>query len=122
MAVRAVRGATQLEVDEREHLLERVAELITAVLEANDLTRHDLISVLFTVTPDLSSEFPAVAGRQVGLVDVPLICAQEIDVPGSLPRVVRMMLHTETELSRDKIQHVYLHGATALRPDLTGAQ
>ncbi len=122
MAVRAVRGATQLEVDEREHLLERVAELITAVLEANDLTRDDLISVLFTVTSDLSSEFPAVAGRQVGLVDVPLICAQEIDVPGSLPRVVRMMLHTETELGRDKIQHVYLHGATALRPDLTGAQ
>jgi chorismate mutase len=122
VAVRAVRGATQLEVDEREHLLERVAELITAVLEANDLTRDDLISVLFTVTPDLCSEFPAVAGRQVGLVDVPLICAQEIDVPGSLPRVVRMMLHTETELGRDKIQHVYLHGATALRPDLTGAQ
>ncbi len=122
MAVRAVRGATQLEVDEREHLLERVAELITAVLEANDLTRDDLISVLFTVTTDLCSEFPAVAGRQVGLVDVPLICAQEIDVPGSLPRVVRMMLHTETERGRDKIQHVYLHGATALRPDLTGAQ
>ena len=122
MAVRAVRGATQLEVDEREHLLERVAELITAVLEANDLSTDDLISVLFTVTPDLSSEFPAVAGRQVGLVDVPLICAQEIDVPGALPRVVRMMLHTETPRSREQVQHVYLHGAVALRPDLTGAQ
>ena len=122
MAVRAVRGATQLVVDEREHLLERVAELITAVLEANDLSTDDLISVLFTVTPDLSSEFPAVAGRQVGLVDVPLICAQEIDVPGALPRVVRMMLHTETPRSREQVQHVYLHGAVALRPDLTGAQ
>jgi chorismate mutase len=122
VAVRAVRGATQLEVDEREHLLERVAELITAVLEGNDLSTDDLISVLFTVTPDLSSEFPAVAGRQVGLVDVPLICAQEIDVPGALPRVVRMMLHTETPRSREQVQHVYLHGAVALRPDLTGAQ
>lgn len=122
MAVRAVRGATQLEVDEREHLLERVAELIRAVLDANDLEQEDLISILFTVTADLSSEFPAVAGRQVGLVDVPLICAKEIDVPGSLPRVVRMMVHAETERGRDKIQHVYLHGATALRPDLTGAQ
>jgi chorismate mutase len=122
VAVRAVRGATQLEVDEREHLLGRVAELITAVLEANDLTPDDLISVLFTVTDDLRSEFPAVAGRQVGLVDVPLICAREIDVPHALPRVVRMMLHTETDRSRADIQHVYLHGATKLRPDLTGAQ
>ncbi len=122
MVVRAVRGATQLEVDEREHLLERVAELIRAVLDANELSTDDLISVLFTVTPDLSSEFPAVAGRQVGLVDVPLICAMEIDVPGALPRVVRMMLHTETTRKRDEIQHVYLHGAVALRPDLAGAQ
>jgi chorismate mutase len=122
VAVRAIRGATQLEADEREHLLERTAELITAVLEANGLTSDDLISVLFTVTPDLHSEFPAVAGRQVGLVDVPLICAQEIDVPHALPRVVRMMLHAETPLGRDKVQHVYLHGAVSLRPDLSGAQ
>ncbi|HEY3003869.1 MAG TPA: chorismate mutase [Kribbellaceae bacterium] len=122
MAVRAVRGATQLETDEREHLLERVAELIRAVLEANELSVDDLISVLFTATSDVSSEFPAVAGRQVGLVDVPLICAQEIDVPGALPRVVRMMVHAETPRTRDEIQHVYLHGAAALRPDLAGAQ
>lgn len=122
MAVRAVRGATQLEVDEREHLLERVTELITKVLNANELKPDDLISVLFTATGDLNSEFPAVAGRQLGLSDVPLICAKEMDVPGSLPRVVRVMMHTETDRSRDKIQHVYLHGATALRPDLTGAQ
>jgi chorismate mutase len=122
VAVRAIRGATQLDVDERAHLLERSAELITAVLEANGLTSDDLISVLFTVTPDLHSEFPAVAGRQVGLVDVPLICAQEIDVPHALPRVVRMMVHAETATAREKIQHVYLHGAVSLRPDLTGAQ
>jgi chorismate mutase len=122
VAVRAIRGATQLEADEREHLLARTAELISAVLEANELAAEDLISVLFTATSDVCSEFPAVAGRQVGLVDVPLICAQEIDVPGALPRVVRMMLHTETSRTRDQVQHVYLHGAVALRPDLAGAQ
>jgi chorismate mutase len=122
VAVRAIRGATQLEADEREHLLERTAELVRAVLEANDLEPDDLISILFTVTPDLHSEFPAVAGRQIGLTDVPLMCMQEIDVPHALPRVVRMMLHADTPRSRDKVQHVYLHGAVALRPDLTGAQ
>jgi chorismate mutase len=122
VAVRAIRGATQLDVDEREHLLERSAELVTAVLEANELSPDDLISILFTVTPDLRSEFPAVAGRRIGLVDVPLICAREIDVPHALPRVVRLMVHTESPRSRDKIQHVYLHGAASLRPDLAGAQ
>jgi chorismate mutase len=122
VAVRAIRGATQLDMDEREHLLERSAELVTAVLEANELSSDDLISILFTVTPDLRSEFPAVAGRQIGLVDVPLICAREIDVPHALPRVVRLMVHTESPRSRDKIQHVYLHGAVSLRPDLAGAQ
>lgn len=122
MAVRAIRGATQLEVDEREHLLERSVELVRAVLEANEVESEDLISILFTVTPDLQSEFPAVAGRQIGLTDVPLMCMQEIKVPHALPRVVRMMVHAESELSRDKVQHVYLHGAVSLRPDLTGAQ
>ena len=122
MAVRAIRGATQLEVDERELVLEQSAELVRAVLEANDLDSADLISILFTVTPDLHSEFPAVAGRQIGLTDVPLMCMQEIDVPHALPRVVRMMVHVETSRSREKIQHVYLHGAVSLRPDLTGAQ
>jgi chorismate mutase len=122
VAVRAIRGATQLEADEREHLLERSAELVRAVLEANDLASEDLISILFTVTPDLHSEFPAVAGRQIGLTDVPLMCMQEIDVPHALPRVVRLMLHADSPRSREKIQHVYLHGAVSLRPDLTGAQ
>jgi chorismate mutase len=122
VAVRAIRGATQLEVDEREHLLARSAELVRAVLEANDVEPEDLISILFTGTPDLHSEFPAVAGRQMGLTDVPLMCMQEIDVPHALPRVVRMMVHAELERSREKIQHVYLHGAVSLRPDLTGAQ
>ena len=118
MAVRAIRGATQLDVDEREHLLERSAELVRAVLEANDLENEDLISILFTVTPDLHSEFPAVAGRQIGLTDVPLMCMQEIAVPHALPRVLRLLAHVETALPRAELRHVYLRGAAALRTDL----
>lgn len=116
--VRAVRGATQLEVDNREHLLERTQELVTAVLAANNVTTDPLISILFTCTPDLRSEFPAAAARELGLGDVPLICAVEIDVPGALPRVVRMMAHLELDVPRSAVQHVYLHGATVLRKDL----
>ena len=122
MPVRAIRGATQLVEDTREQMLERVTEMVTEVMSANELDVDDFISVIFTATSDLVSEFPAYAARRLGFGDVPLICARELEIAGSMPRVVRMMLHTETELSRDKIQHVYLHGATALRPDLTGAQ
>ncbi len=117
--IRAVRGATQLEVDEREHLLERVAELVKAVLHANDLADEDFVSAIFTATPDSHSEFPAYAARLMGMADVPLICAQELDIKGAMPLVIRLMAHVETELSRDEITHVYLHGAAALRRDLT---
>lgn len=118
MAIRAVRGATQLDADEREHLLSSVEELLRAVLSANDLSTDDLISVVFTVTPDLRSEFPAVAARQIGIGDVPLLCAQEIDVPGALPRVVRLMAHVDTDRPRGEVRHIYLRGAAALRRDL----
>lgn len=118
MAVRAIRGAVQLDADEREHLLDSTRELVSAVMSANDLTPEDLISVVFTATPDLTSEFPAVAAREVGLGSVPLLCTVEIDVPGALPRVVRLMAHVDTELPRDAVQHVYLRGATALRRDI----
>jgi chorismate mutase len=117
--VRAVRGATQLDVDEREHLLQRVAELVKEVLHSNDLADDDLISAIFTATPDIHSEFPAYAARLMGMSDVPLLCAQELDIAGAMPRVIRLMAHVETELSRDEITHVYLHGAAALRRDLT---
>ncbi|WP_155368172.1 chorismate mutase [Catellatospora vulcania] len=119
MSIRAVRGATQLEVDEREHLLERVAELVKEVLHANDLADEDFVSAIFTATPDIHSEFPAYAARQMGMADVPLICAQELDIAGAMPRVVRLMAHVETDLARDEITHVYLHGAAMLRRDLT---
>ncbi|HEX6517812.1 MAG TPA: chorismate mutase [Nocardioidaceae bacterium] len=119
MAVRAVRGATQLEADVREHMLERVAEMVTDVMSANDLAVDDFISVIFTATSDLVSEFPAYAARRLGFGEVPLLCARELEVEGSMPRVVRMMAHVETDLPRGEITHVYLHGATHLRHDLT---
>ena len=119
MAVRAVRGATQLEVDEREHLLERTTELVTQVMEANGLTTDDFISIIFTSTEDLVCEFPAYAARQLGFDEVPLMCARELEIAGSMPRVVRLMAHVETDLPRAEVTHVYLHGAANLRRDLS---
>ncbi|MEV7429440.1 MULTISPECIES: chorismate mutase [unclassified Nocardioides] len=119
MAVRAIRGATQLEEDSRDHMLERVAEMVTDVMEANGLVVDDVISVIFTATSDLVSEFPAYAARQLGFGEVPLICARELEIERSMPRVVRMMAHVETDLPRADVTHVYLHGAAALRRDLT---
>ena len=116
--MRAVRGATQLEVDDRDHLLDRTSELVQAVLDRNRLDQEQLISVVFTATPDLTSEFPAYAARLIGITDVPLLCARELDVAGAMPRVVRLLAHVETGLARGEIQHVYLHGARALRTDL----
>ena len=119
MAVRAVRGATQLEQDTREHMLDRVAELVTDVMEANGLVVDDFISIIFTATSDLVSEFPAYAARQLGFSDVPLVCARELEIEGSMPRVVRLMAHIETDLPRADVTHVYLHGAANLRRDLS---
>ena len=116
--MRAVRGATQLETDDRDHMLERVAEMVTDVMASNDLSVDDFISIIFTSTSDLVSEFPAYAARRLGFSDVPLICTRELDVVGAMPRVVRMMAHIETDLSRSEITHVYLHGAAHLRRDL----
>ena len=119
VAVRAVRGATQLEEDDREHMLERVAEMVLDAMEANGLEVDDFISVIFTATSDLVSEFPAYAARQLGFGEVPLLCARELEIESSMPRVVRMLAHVETDLPRADITHVYLHGAAALRKDLT---
>jgi chorismate mutase len=119
VATRAVRAATQLEEDVRDHMLERVAEMVVDVMEANGLEVDDFISVIFTATSDLVSEFPAYAARRLGFGDVPLICARELEIAGSMPRVVRMLAHVETDLPKADITHVYLHGAAALRKDLT---
>jgi chorismate mutase len=118
VAVRAVRGATQVDRDEREVVLEAAGELVTAVLERNAIDPGDLISVIFTATPDLTSEFPAYAARRLGITDVPLLCATEIDVPGAMPRVLRLLAHFDTARDRAEIRHVYLRGAAGLRTDL----
>ncbi|WNV83870.1 chorismate mutase [Umezawaea sp. Da 62-37] len=118
MAVRAIRGATQIDADDRDQVLEATAELVREVLTRNSLSTDDLISVILTTTPDVVSEFPAYAARLAGLADVPLLSATEIAVPGAMPRVIRLMAHVETDLPRDGVKHVYLRGAAGLRTDL----
>jgi chorismate mutase len=118
MTVRAIRGAVQINADERDAILEGTAELVTEVMARNELAPGDVISVLFTATPDLTAEFPALAARKIGFHDVPLMCATEIAVTGAMPRVIRLMAHVETDRPRSAIQHVYLRGAAALRLDI----
>jgi chorismate mutase len=118
VAVRAVRGAIQVDANDRDEILEGTSELVTEVLHRNQIDPADLISIVFTATPDLTAEFPAYAARLMGLTDVPLLCTTEIAVPGSMPRVLRLMAHVETPLTRADIRHVYLRGAMALRTDL----
>src|SRR5437764_1245748 len=99
-------------------MLDATAELVRAVLDRNALRPEDLISVIFTATPDLTAEFPAYAARAIGITDVPFLCATEIDVPAAMPRVIRLLAHVESDRHRDEIRHVYLRGAGALRTDL----
>jgi chorismate mutase len=118
VGVLAVRGAVQVDADDRDQVLEATAELVTEVMTRNALTTDDVISVIFTATPDLTAEFPALAARKLGFHDVPLLCASEINVPHALPRVIRLMAHIQSDRPRSDIQHVYLRGATALRLDI----
>lgn len=118
MAVRAVRGAIQIDRDDPAVIVADTAALLAEVVSRNGIDTEDFISVVFTVTPDLSSEFPATAARHLGLVDVPLLCATEIPVPDAMERVVRLLAHIETDRPRSAVEHVYLRGAARLRPDL----
>ncbi len=118
MAVRAIRGAIQIDNDDRDAILGGATELVRAVLERNELASEDLISILFTATPDLTAEFPAYAARLLGMTDVPLMCATEIAVPGAMPRVLRLLAHVDIGRTRSEVQHPYLRGAAALRRDL----
>ena len=117
-AVRALRGATTVDVDRVDHVTERVRALIVAMLDRNGVDKEDLISILFTATDDIRSVFPATAARGVGLGDVPLICARELDIEGGTPRCVRVMMHLSTDRTRAELHHVYLEGAKGLRDDL----
>jgi len=118
MSVRAIRGAIQVEANTVEAIHTGVQELLGAILKANDLSAADVISVIFTATPDLNADFPAAAAREVGFGAVPLICASEINVPGALSGVIRVMLHCNTKANSQEISHIYLKGAVALRRDL----
>lgn len=116
--IRALRGATTLEVDDEPHMVERVTDLLSEMLERNGVAHEDLISILFSATPDLHSAFPALAARRMGLGDVPLMCAQELDIDGATPRCIRVMVHLNSIRPRDEMRHVYLEGARGLRDDL----
>lgn len=122
MAVRAIRGATRLTGDDTGELHTAVVELLTELLTGNALDRADLISIMFTATPDLHCGFPAAAARAMGLTDVPLMCAQEIDVPGAMPLVIRVMVHTWTDRPRTDLYHPYLRGTEALRAPVEDAE
>jgi chorismate mutase len=119
--LRALRGAITVEENGAEAILSATTELVSAVMERNALSPHDVVSCIFTCTDDLDAEFPAVAARRMGLSAVPLLCAREIDVPGSLPRVIRLMLHCYAD-PEAPARHVYLREAVSLRRDLEGAQ
>jgi chorismate mutase len=123
MAIRGVRGATTVSADEPDLILEATRELLEAILDANEnMKPEDVGSAFFTVTDDLASTFPAQAARQMGWSLVPMVCAREIPVPGSLPRAIRVLVHWNTDVLQNEIKHVYLRDAVKLRPDLVAAQ
>ncbi|MEO7442118.1 MAG: chorismate mutase [Acidimicrobiales bacterium] len=117
-AVRALRGATRLDADTRQQVTERVGVLVRAMLECNGVRVEDLISVIFTATDDVHSMFPAEAARAAGLVDVPLLCAQELTIADKPTRCIRVLMHLNTELARSELQAVYLEGTSVLRDDV----
>ena len=123
MAIRGVRGATTVSADEPDLILEATRELLEAILDANEnMKPEDVGSAFFTVTDDLASTFPAQAARQMGWSLVPMVCAREIPVPGSLPHAIRVLVHWNTDVPQNGITHVYLREAVKLRPDLVAAQ
>ena len=122
MMIRGVRGAITVEEDAAEAVWEAAGELLRALIEANEIAEEDVASVIFTTTPDLVSAFPAKAARDLGWTRTALMGMQEIDVPGGLPRCIRVLIHWNTTKSIDELQHVFLRDAVALRPDLSQEQ
>ncbi len=116
--MRALRGATTITADTEAEVLAATTEMLQALFDRNELSSDDVISVLFTATPDIASVAPAVAARSLGLVDVPLICTQEMAVDGGLNLCIRLLMHIESDQPRSELRHVFLNGAKALRPDL----
>jgi chorismate mutase len=118
-ACRGVRGATTVETNSRDAILKATRQLLALIIRRNDIDSADVASAVFTVTRDLDAEFPALAARQMGWLDVPLLCGYEVGVPGSLGMCVRIMLHWNTTKTQKEIHHVYIHDAISLRPDLS---
>jgi len=118
MTFLAIRGATTCQHDSKEDITKATQELVTAMMTKNDVAQNQIVSILFTSTADLVSEFPATAARGLGLDDVPLMCAQELNIAGSMPRCIRAMMHVDIPKSRSDVQHVFLGDATQLRKDL----
>jgi chorismate mutase len=117
--LRGIRGATAVETDQPEAILQATRELLEKILQVNPSMRPtDIASAIFTVTPDLHSAYPARAAREIGWEHVPMLCAQEIPVPNGLPLCIRVLIHWNTDLPSEAVQHVYLHQAASLRPDL----
>jgi chorismate mutase len=116
--LRALRGATTLDADTEEQVIERTATLLETMLERNAIAKADIVSIVFTATPDIHAEFPAAAARKIGMGDVPLLCARELDVTGAVGLCVRVMMHLYTEKEPAALRHVYLEGAVSLRDDL----
>lgn len=116
--VRAIRGATTVDYNEEDEIVRRTTELLLEICKRNDIKEHDIISVFFTATKDVNAVFPAIAARRIGWTSTPLMCSEEMDVPGSLPKCIRVLVHAETNLRKNEIKHVYLRDAVSLRPDL----
>lgn len=121
MPVRGIRGATTVRANTREEILEATREMLTTLIEVNEINPEDVASAWFTTTPDVNTEFPAVAARELGWTFVPLMCSHEMNVPGSLPLCVRVLIHMNTEKGIHDMHHAYLRGASALRPDLASS-
>jgi chorismate mutase len=116
---RGVRGATTVTENSREEILSATRQLLALMVRRNGIDRKDVASAIFTTSPDLDAEFPALGARQLGWLDVPLLCGHEMAIPGSLPRCIRVLVHWNTELSQAEIQHIYIREAVRLRPDLS---
>jgi len=120
ITTRALRGATTVDADEASQVAERIQELLLSIMEHNQLVEDDIISIIFTATPDIISTFPATGARDIGFGAVPLLCAGELHVADATPHCLRVLLHVNTPLSREELRHIYLHGAQGLRDDLPG--
>ena len=118
MALRGLRGATLLTADDKDEMADAVTELVSEMMQRNDVDQSQVVSIIFTATPDVHSGFPAAAVRTLGFQDVPLLCAQELDVTGAVPLAIRVLMHADVPLDRSQVQHVYLRGAEVLRQDL----